>query len=699
MTRISQQFEIFYVKLTFPYQCNLYDKPPAMKCKGLLLSLFFSVLLLPASAQDKSKAKFGNVTAADFATKMYSIDSNANAVVIADIGSSSIDGNSKGWFSLVYKRFKRVHILNKNAYDMANISIPLYAEGNAEELLEKVKAVTYNLEDGKVVETKLNTKDGIFKDKINKNLVVKKFTFPNVKEGSIIEYEYTIVSDYLRNLQPWEFQGSYPRLWSEYNLSLPSFFNYVFLTQGYLNYDINTRKSGTTVYNVISSEGTERSERYRIDANITDYRWVIKDVPALKEESFTTTVNNYISKIEFQLSEYRPPLQYRSFLGTWGKLSEDLMNAEYFGEPLTKDNKWLDEITEPLAKGGASKLEKAKNIYAWVRDNITCTDHEDVYMNQGLKNIIKTKNGSVSEVNLLLAAMLRHEGIETDPVLLSTRSHGFIYPLYPLMSRFNYVICKTSIDGKEYFLDASEPRLGFGTLPVRCYNGTARVINKIGTAVELTADSLKERKNSTVFIINDEKGNMVGSMQQSPGKYESFSLRNRIKEKGKEELVKEIKRDFGLAVEISNPKFDSLDKYEENLGISYDFDIKEEKEDIIYLNPMFGEGYKDNPFKSAERYYPVEMPYTIDETYNLQMEVPEGYLVDELPKQVMVKMNEQGDGQFEYRITQSGTSISMRSRLQIKRALFMPEEYEMLREFFAFVVKKHGEQIVFKKKK
>ena len=33
--------------------------------------------------------------------------------------------------------------------------------------------------------------------RINKNLVVRKFTFPNIKEGSIIEYEYKIKSDFV----------------------------------------------------------------------------------------------------------------------------------------------------------------------------------------------------------------------------------------------------------------------------------------------------------------------------------------------------------------------------------------------------------------------------------------------------------------------------------------------------------------------
>ena len=158
------------------------------------------------------------------------------------------------------------------------------------------------------------------------------------------------------------------------------------------------------------------------------------------------------------------------------------------------------------------------------------------------------------------------------------------------------------------------------------------MINKTADAIELESDSLMERKSTTVFVVNDEKGNIVGSMLQNPGYYESFNLRERIKEKGKEQLITDIKKAFGTEILVSKFELDSLDKYEEVLGIKYDFDFTGEKEDIIYLNPMFGEGYKENPFKSAERLYPVEMPYGFDETYTLQMDVPSGYEVDELPK-------------------------------------------------------------------
>src|SRR5258706_11290559 len=235
-----------------------------MKSKMLFSLLLVCFISTKSPAQSKPNFKFGDISEKDFNTKVYAIDSNANAVVLADIGSSDIEGNSKGWFSLVHKHYKRVHILNKNGYDIANVSIPLSLDGGDEEKLDKVKAVTYNLENGKVVETKLDVKANVFKDNIDKNHIVKKFTLPNIKEGSIIEFEYTIISDYLQNLQPWEFQGSYPRLWSEYNLSLPEFFNYVFLTQGYKSYDVNDRKERRESYKVTDSHGAGASETFSI---------------------------------------------------------------------------------------------------------------------------------------------------------------------------------------------------------------------------------------------------------------------------------------------------------------------------------------------------------------------------------------------------------------------------------------------------
>ncbi len=650
------------------------------------------------NAQDKLTVKYGDVSAKDFANTVYSIDSNASAVVIADVGDCRIDGNIKGWFSMVFHHFKRAHILKKNGYDIADVNIDLYTNGDYEEKLDKLKAVTYNLVDGKVVETKLDTKASVFKDKLNRNFVRVKFTFPNIQEGSIIEFDYTTTSDFLETLEPWEFQGTYPRLWSEFNLAMPEFMSYVFLTQGYKMYDIKTSKDRTENFRIVDSRGTGASENFSFTANVTDYRWVLKNVKGLKEENFTSTLRNHINKIEFQRKDQRPPLVYHEYLGSWSKVTTDLVNNDYFGGQINKDNGWLKDIINPVIGNEKDKMVVARKLYEFVRDNYTCTDHSDWFPNQTLKALVKTRKGAVSEINMLLTALLKHEEIEADPVILSTKAHGYPYPLYPILQKYNYIICQAKIGDQIVYLDATEPNLGFAHLPVRCYNGQGRVINKQATAVDFASDSLQEYKVSTVFIINDEKGNLIGSMTQTPGYYESLDIRDRVKEKGEEELKKAITRDFGMEIEMTSFGIDSLKKPDDPVTIRYEFDIKEEKPDIIYFNPLCGEGYKDNPFKSAERFYPVEMPFATDEIFNLQLDIPQGYVVDEMPKPMIVKLNEQDEGRFEYLVSKTADNISLRVRLRLSRSYFMPEEYEMLREFFNLVVQKEAEQIVFKKK-
>lgn len=655
---------------------------------------------LLAQKAEKAPVKFGKVEPGDFKT-VYSIDSSAQAVVIADIGFSEFIGNNSGWFSLQYTRQTRIHILNKAAYDAATIEVPLYISsgGGGEEELQNVKATTYNLENGKVTETKLE-KSAIFKDKLSKNFILKKFTLPNLKEGCIIEFEYKIKSDFLRNLQSWTFQGEYPVLWSEYMVGIPQFFSYIFLSQGYLPFYIKDAKDRRDNFAGSIPGGASSNDRFSFTAGVTDHRMVMINVPALKNEGFTSTIRNHIAKVEFQLSEHRDPLVPKSVMGTWKQVNDDLMNAEYFGQHIKKDNNFLDDEIPQAAKLIKEKnLQKAKLIYEYVRDHFTCTDHSAYGLEQNFRNLLKTRNGNVAEINMMLISMLRNAGYKADPVLLGLRSRGVTYSLYPIMDRFNYLIAELTIGEKKYYLDASEPMMGFGKLDPLCYNGHARVINGGPTAIDLNPDSLLEKKVTSIFIINDEKGNLNGSLQQVPGYFESTALRERVKDKGKETLIADIKKGFNSEIEIENFKIDSLAMKDETIAISYEFLLKTEKEDIIYLNPLFGEAYKNNPFKSAERIYPVEMPYTQDETYIFSMDVPAGYIIDELPKSLILKLNEQDDGLFEYRISASGNIISMRCRLRIRRTYFEPDEYDLLREFYGMVVSKQNEQIVFKKKK
>ena len=658
------------------------------------LFIIMSLLYLQGHlfAQEKPDVKFGKISPADFDLSNHSFDTSAGAVYISDIGSTVFDGGRNGWFTITYTRHVRIKILNKNGFDAASFIVQLYRNEDDEETLEKLKAATYNLEEGKVVTTKLEDRS-VINDKLTENVHAKKFTLPAVREGSVIEVQYSIRSGFTENLQPWVFQGKYPRLWSEYTAAIPDVLGYIILTQGYRKFDIQTQQEQVKTFWISKEIKAVGRNFTTLETGVMVHRWVMKDVPPIEEERYITTLNNYIAKVEFQLSELRKPLTPRNYLSDWNTASKELMQSEHFGQSLNIPQPWLEEQIKSIVAGATTSLEKAKKIYAFVRDNFTCTDYDHYQTENPLKRVFTGRKGSVAEINLLLIAMLQHQGITAQPILLSTRDHGYTHNFYPLLDRFNYVIAGVNINEQDYYLDATERRLGFAYLPLRCYNGHARTIDTAyPNPVFLVADSVKERKLTNVQI------GAASMLTSTLGYYESMDIRGQVAQKGMDELQKNIQSQYPAETTISQLRLDSLNDLEVPIRITYTIGLKGFTEDIVYFNPMLAEGTKDNYFKSARRHYPVEMPFAINELYTLDMEIPAGYVVDALPEAARVNLNT-ADGSFDYSVKERNGRIMLRSHIQLNRAYFHPSQYEALRSFFDQVVKKHAEVIVFRKKK
>ncbi len=661
----------------------------------ILISIFFYFDSVTAQVT-QPKIKYGDVKPEDFAPKTYAVDSAASAVYIYDAGASTFEGNNDGSFNVVYRKHARIRLLNKNGFDLATVEIHLYDETDFKEKIQDLDAATYNFENGKIVVTKLD-KGSLFKDKSG-NQAVTKFTFPNIKEGSIIEYDYKVSSPSFRYINPWYFQGDYPRIWSEYSVAIPEFFDFVILSQGYNPFVLDSPNVHNDMYHFLipGNTGTDRSTPYSRTASTIYHTWGMQNVPSIKEEEFTTTLRNHISKIDFQLSMVKWPDQpAKPILRNWIEAVGDLLKDEDFGEPLSKDNGWLNDDLKKIINAADENEVKAKKIYEYVRDNFYCTNSYAMYLSQPLKKTMQLHKGNVADINILLAAMLHNIGYEVHPVLLSTRWHGKTYEMYPILNQFNYVVTQAKAYGKSYLLDASTPNLGFNRLPQECYNGYARVIADNPVLITLSADSLMEKKLTTVFIVNDSNA-VAGSFTTQLGNQESEGIRKKLLTTKQEDFFKDIKKAYPIEIEMSNPEIDSLKIPEEPVAIKYDIKLNFNDEDIVYFNPMLAEVTKDNPFKAADRLYPVEMPSCFDELYIMNMEVPNGYKVEELPKSARVKLNEE-EGMFEYMIAQSGNQIQFRCRTVVKKANFDPEDYQTLRDFFAYVVKKQAEQIVFKK--
>lgn len=664
-----------------------------------VLLLFILFISIEAAGGPRPTYKFGNVVAKDFSPKNYSVDTSASAVFLFDNGKAFFEGNNEGYLSVIYTKHARIHILNKNGFDAATVEFPVYYySDNTFDKIKKFEAVVYNLENGKIVETKVD-KESIFKDKVVKGFTIHKFTFPNVKEGSILEYRYTLEVPNPGGLRTWNFQEGYPRLWSEFDLSLPDVYRYTPLTFGLRKFDYDTIFFKTGSFSIIDrSDSYSKSNILTVNCGVTQRIWGMQNVPALKSEPFIISPKNFQSRIEFMYTAFAPDNNTpRPIMQNWYQISEALLKDKDFGADLDAPNNFLEDELSKIKGKDTSALELAKRVYYYVRDNFSCPDHDAIYLSQPLKKTFQDKKGNVADLNLLLIAMYRKLGFAAIPIMLSTRSNGLPAEDYPLLRKFNYIICHLNVNDKIYLLDASLSNLGFNKLDKECYNDNGRLISQTPTIVNLSTDTLIDSKTTAVFAGKDENGIMGASFSSTLSYEESQQIRKKLQTQKLDEFKTELKKKYLTETEIANLHIDSLKNLDEPLKIKYEL-IFPWEDDIIYFNPLLAEGYKENPFKATVRNYPIQLGGSFDEIYTLNFSIPDDYVVDEMPKST--KLFYDGNrGQFEYILTKSGTTIYFKMRFLFTSSNFEAEEYDQLREYFAQIVKKQSEQIVFKKKK
>ncbi len=670
-----------------------------MKIYPVVVAVLFHILATAQTTTNNTRPSlaYGNVTADQFARTSYQIDTTADAVVLFDLGFANYEvGN--GDFRIEYTFHKRIHILAKKGFDAATINIPLYSHAPFKEVVEKLQAHTYRLVDGKVQANKVE-RSSIFETKRNKYSTEKKFTFSNLQEGCIIEYSYKLISPFDQQMKSWYFQDvNYPVLWSEFTMSVPQLYTFAPVHQGNHNFTVNKYEADFKSYtfNVPIQGAYNLTNQVTYAGDNIKSTWAVSNRPAIKHESHTSSLRNIISKIDFYLLSITYPDEApKDVMGDWEGMSKKLLADEDFGLQLNQPNPALEEDLRKLNLQG-SDLERATSIYTWIRDNLMSNDDDGIWINKKLNKTYQDKSGSPSEINMLLTSALLNQQIEAYPVLISTRDHGRAHYKYPVTSQYNYVITNIKIGSTNILLDASEKGLGFGKLPLKCYNGYARVISNKPTALRLVSDSLTEERSTSIHLKQGSNNTLIGTYTATPGYYESLRLRKQIAAGNLEQVLKEQEKTLPYKIDYKTAKTKGIKEAAENITLSYEFEMDIDAS-IVYLNPLLGEGTHSNPFIASQRWDPIEMPFRTSEKFTLILEVPAGFKLDELPKPAKHLMLD-ATGSFVYDVTTSGDKVIISSSIQLNKAEFPPAAYTDLRNFFAAIVKKHGEQIVLKRK-
>lgn len=645
--------------------------------KALISALFAAVVSITAVAQ-KSPVKFGNIPMEDMKMTVYGKDSSAAAVILVDYGEAYIQVNTVS-VTLNLERHVRIKILKKEGLGWADVEVLLRHSGTSEDKVTQLKAVTYTLENGQIVETKMN-KDGVFKEKFNRSFDVQKFTLPNVKEGSIIEYSYTLMSDFYTNFPNWQFQYTIPVRHSEFWAIIPEFFHYEKYMQGYVQ---------VSKYEVLPKNST--------DFQVNAHHWVMQNAPAFKEEPLMTNTRDYVSKINFALSHVSFPQEpVREIMGSWQKLNNLLVDDESFGS-IIKSSAFLKKQATEVTTGMTDPLQKATAIYNYVKDNLEWDGDKD-FLSRAPKKVFEDKKGSAGDINIILASMLEKVDIDVDMVILSTRDHGFIRKEYPMAEQFNYAICVAHIDGKDILMDATEKLLPIGVLPERCLNGEGLVISKTRHGWIRIVSKAKARTIVSGDFALDTKGELKGNVSFTRDGYDAHRMRKEYQSKGEETYVKNFLATKQWQVDKTN--FENIKTIEQSTKETHVVTINEHVSvagDIMYISPFVVSRLDENPFKLANREYPVDYGTNQEKTYMCKFTIPDGFVIDEMPQSKVI-MLPGGVAKYSYNCTQMGNTVSIVSNFQINKSLFLQDEYPDLREFYNQVVAKQAEQIVVKKK-
>ena len=620
--------------------------------KRIFSFMFFSTLVFVVWAQ-KEPMKYGKVDKADLEMKVYSPDSSASAVVLCNYGY--FDSNQ---MQFVHQR--RIKILKEEGKFWGDVFAPASTQSIT------IKGQTVNLENGVPVITKLG-KDGIYIEKITRGVYRAKAAMPNVKVGSVIDVEY-----YFRGLPPyWSFQEVIPVKWSELILESSTYFSF---------------RKNFTGYIPLSES--------------TSDRWVSKDVPAFKSEPFVDNQENYLTRMNIEISSIHIPGELYEELSTdWQAVKEILRKDDDFGGKLDQFNLFLNGLAKDIKTATTSPEERMAKAYDAVK-KIKWNKTATIWCsNGGLNNVFNKQIGNSAEINLMLVILLRKLDIDANPIVMSTRENGFIPPHSVSLNKLNYVLAHANIGEKTFLLDATDENLQLGLLPKRAINGKGMLIRKESIDwVDLTPTK-KDKQISILDLDLTTDGKLKGNWSKSYFDYGAYHLRTNYKNKNsQDDYLKDVESKYhGLS--IDEYKIENLDSLQlpvkEQLKVSIKNKITKTS-DQIFIQPVLFDGYTENPLKADQRVYPVDFTNGFEKTFMFYLNIPDGYTVEQLPKNI--KMALPGNMATLQRICSvNEKKIQVLFKVFVNKPVFFQPEYQDLKAFFDELVKKQGEMLILKK--
>ncbi|WNI36823.1 transglutaminase-like domain-containing protein [Chryseobacterium sp. SG20098] len=606
---------------------------------------------------------------ADLSKAKSLLDENAPAEILYKSAYFMVDSNTGN----LHKRyFYRVKIYNKDkAEDWLNLEIPIYNVGTNRESLGKFKAFTYNLENGVTVPVKVE-KSSQYKSKENKYVTLTKFAFPSVKNGSVIEYQYEIISPFRFMIPEVLIESDTPSLNTEYVFDTP------------INMSYNVNYTGG-----ISPKYREMEERYLYGAQYKTYRFAYENLTGFKTEKFVRNDRNFRTKISAELNSTNFG-ELKLYSSSWDQIAKRLYDSDDFGGEIKRTKLARENIPAGVSEM-KTDLEKANAIFSYVQKTFTWNKDKGVYTEDGIKKLLETKTGNAAEINLFLVMMLREAGLKADPLIISTVENGLINMVSPNISNMNFVLAAIDIDKQLHIYDATSKQSSLDEIPLKNWNQYGILVTK-DKALQIQMSNVK---SSNTYLTANAKINDDGSISgtysdKDTGAYAMYAKDNY--DDNAEKYKKQYKENFSMDFTDINSKVLENGDFESTMKFSSSNLIDRVGKKMI-INPMLFLSKSSNEFDQTEaRKYPIDFGSPSTKIKKVTLEIPEGYVIEEMPKEKKI-VTEDKEIEYTYSIVQKGNKLEVTTTTKINSSDYPKEYYPAFKQIWG-VASKFENQVI-----
>ena len=496
-----------------------------MKTNLLRSSVILLVLAMacsPVLMAQNPNVKFGSPTDEELTMTSYAPDESASAVVLYQ--------STRTWYDILTGKFKvytevktRIKILKPEGKEYADVEIPYINNDNEKSMKEDItglKAFAYNMENGKMVKTKMEN-NNVSRERVDKTHMLLKFSIPQVKEGTVVEYQYKKESSYYFYIDTWVAQAEIPVAYTYYNLLIPEYFVFNLDETGMVQTE---NKVSEESLRFISSTGDA------LTCNATRYEFVGRDLPALKSDSYVFCPLDYCKKVTAELRGLEVPgALYKNFTSTWEEIGRSLMNDEDFGKRIKR----VSPIKDLVASSGVEKetdvVKKMAGIYTALKSRLKWNGNYKLFAESASKTL-KDGSGSNADLNFILMSAYREAGLDARPVVMSRRTKGRLPLSHPSVNKLNTFVVGV-VDGQNmHFIDASVEDGYVDVLPSALLTEQGLLLSDDGTGNWLNLQSLEASKaNIIVEGTLDTDGTIKGTYNAQMQANLSASLKSEFR--------------------------------------------------------------------------------------------------------------------------------------------------------------------------